>query len=442
MKNKTSLSAMLNKMLYSKKVTIPLSLVLAFIIWISVIIKQNPIRDQVFTGVPITIPIENTVLSEMGIGIVSDISTQTFTVTISGPNYVVSSVKSEDFILSASVADVTAAGTYTLDVVGNTNSSKTGYTFASITPATIDVTFDYIDTKEYTLEPRISGVKAAQGLVAGTPVINDAQNSTITIKGPRTIMDTISVVAAEVTTTRTLDKTDSFDADIVLYNEEQKVIYRFGADGLIYNADGKTVETTPLTLNFTTVKVSQPILKRVSLKVVPVFTNLPAGISVESVKYTIDHPTVYAMGTPEVIEKLSQISLSAIDFRSVSTTSNSFEVSPVLPDGVKLADNIEFFKVDITTSGYAEKVFNISDFKLTGLGSGLTVKSTAKLRNVKICGPSAEIKKLTEADIYGVVDITDKVAGEYTVDVVIKSDKSDKFWQVGTYSTNVEIANK
>ena len=73
-------------------------------------------------------------------------------------------------MLSASVVDINSAGTYTLDVVGTSNSSKSGYTFTTISPNTIDVTFDYIDTKEFTLIPKLIGVSAAEGLVAETPL--------------------------------------------------------------------------------------------------------------------------------------------------------------------------------------------------------------------------------------------------------------------------------
>ncbi len=442
MKIKNPLDINFNKLLSQKKITIPLSVFISFVIWISVIINQNPVRDQVFTDIPATISVENTVLSDMGIGIVSDISSQKFTVKISGPNYVVSSVRPEDFLLSASVTDVTTAGTYTLDIVGNANSSKTGYTFSSIDPPTMDVTFDYIDTKEFPVTPKILEVKAADGLVADTPVVADTLNNTITIKGPRTIMDTVKSVSAVATANATLETTTSYNADIVLYNEKEEVIYRFAADNTIYNSKDEIVETTPLTLSFTTVKVSQPILKRATLKVLPVFTNLPDGITVDDIKYTLSTGTVTAMGTPEVIEKISELSLSAIDFRSVSTTSNSFEVSAVLPDGVKLIDNIEFFTVSIDTSNYIEKAFTVSDFKYNGLGSALTVKSSNKIRNVKLCGPRSVINSIVDTELYGLADLTDKAAGEYTVEVTVKSNKNDKFWQVGVYSTTVRLADK
>lgn len=439
MKLKLPFSINLRKLFSNKKFNVILSLLLSFIIWLVVMINQNPVRSQTFTDVTASISVENTVLNDLGLGIVSDVSSQKFSVTISGPNYIVSAVKPEDFLLTASVTDISSAGTYTLNIVGARNSSKSGYTFASITPSTIDVMFDYIDTKEFTVVPKIVGVKASDGLVADTPVIASNDNSTITIKGPRSIMDTITSVGAVATINQTLGVTTSYDADIVIYGENDKIIYRYGADQRIYDADNNPIESTPLTLGFTTAKVTQPIMKKATLKVKSVFSNLPEGITADSISRTVDHTSVSVIGTPDVIDKLSEISLSAIDIRNVSTTSNSFEVSAVLPDGVKLIDNIEFFTVTVDTSKYIEKTFNVNELKFTGLSSSVSVKSSAKIKNVKLCGPASVINAITAEELYASIDLSDKTAGEYTVDAVIKSKSHNQFWQVGTYSTTVKL---
>lgn len=439
MKLKMPFSVNLHKLFSNKKFNITLSLVLSFAVWLVVMINQNPVRDQTFNDVAASISVENTVLNDLGLGIVSDVSTQKFSVTISGPNYIVSAVKPDDFILTASVTDVNAAGTYTLNIVGAHNSSKSGYTFSSITPSTIDVTFDYIDTMEFTLVPKIIGVKAADGLVADTPVIASTDNSTITIKGPRSIMDTITSVGAVATVNDTLSATSGYDADIIVYGENDKIIYRYGADNRIYDANNNVLETSPLTLSFTNVKITQPILKKATLRVKTVFSNLPDGISADSIVRSVDHNTVSVIGTPDVIDKISEISLSAIDIRNVSTTSNSFKVSAVLPDGVKLIDNIDVFTVTIDTSGYAEKTFTVSELKFSGLNSSVSVKSSDRIRNVKICGPASVVNSMSASDVYAAIDLTDKSAGEYTVGAVIKSNTYNQFWQIGTYNTTVKL---
>ena len=132
MKAKLPFKFNIGRLFANKKFAIVFSLILSFAIWLSVMINQNPIREQVFTDVTANISIDNTAASDMGLGIVSDISSVKFTVTVSGPNYIVSSLSSDDFILSADVSEVNSVGVHTLSVYGNRNSSKTGYTFKSI----------------------------------------------------------------------------------------------------------------------------------------------------------------------------------------------------------------------------------------------------------------------------------------------------------------------
>ena len=251
----------LSYLIFNKRFTVVLSIVIAFAMWLGITMTQNPIRTQTFTDVSAAISIEGTAAAEMGLGIVSDVASQKFTVTVSGPNYVVSSLKSEDFILSASSVDINSAGTYSLDIVGNSNSSKTGYTFTSISPSSIDVTFDYIDAKEFTLVPKLIGVGASEGLVAEAPVVSDSQQNTITIRGPRTTMDKIASVGTLAEVNKTLSTSQTFDSDIVLYDSNEKIIYRFTSDGLVYDANDNLITNSFLTLSFTGVKVLQPISK-------------------------------------------------------------------------------------------------------------------------------------------------------------------------------------
>lgn len=439
MKKAVPIDVFLRKLLYNKRFTIPLSVILSFAIWLVAMINRNPVREQVFTDVTANISIENTAASEMGLGIVSDVSRQKFTVTVSGPNYIVSSLKAEDFLLSASVTDINSAGTFSLKIEGTRNSGKSGYKFVSINPSVIDVTFDYIDTKEFTVVPKLIGVGAADGLVAETPVVSSAEQSSVTIKGPRGIIEKIASVGALAEVNKTLSTTQSYDAGLVLYDGDGNIIYRYYQDGKIVDGSDNAVESNNLVLSFASVKVTQPISKKAVVNVAVSFSNLPSGITADMLNYSVDHSTVTVIGTPDIIDSMTSASLSAIDFRNVSSTSSSFEVSATLPDGVKLLDNIDYFTVTVDTSDFKEVVLNVNDIRIQGLEQSLTAKKESSIRNVKICGPSAVVSKLKSRDFYAVLNLLDKSAGEHTVEADIKSDTYNNVWQVGSYSTTVII---
>ena len=428
----------LSTLLYNKKFTVILSVVLAFSLWLGISMTENPIRQQTFTDIGASITLEGTAAADLGLGIVSDVGSQKFSVTVSGPNYIVSSLKAEDFSLSVSTVDINSAGTYNLDIIPTTNINKSGFTISSITPSSIDVTVDFIDTKEFTLIPKLVGVSASEGLVAETPVISDSQQSTVTVKGPRSTVDKIASVGTLAEVNQTLATSQTFNSDVVLYDNNDKILYRYTADGTVYDVNGNIVTNSYLTLSFTNVKVTQPISKKKTVNCKAVFTNLPEGMSSDDVKYTLSQNKVTVIGTPEIVDKLDSISLATIDFREVSTTSNSFEVSASLPDGVKILEKIDVFFVNIDTSGYAETTLEIKNIRCLGLDSSLKAK-TDKSVLVKICGPAKTIKDIKAGDLFVVIDLTDKAAGDYTVEAVVKSDIYDTVWQIGAYSTSVTL---
>ncbi|MBQ7725540.1 MAG: hypothetical protein IJT66_00165, partial [Clostridia bacterium] len=78
----------LRKWLDNKRFTVPLSIVLAFSLWLIIMINQNPDVERTFTNIPININLENTYASENGMEIIGDLSRQKFSVKIDGPSYV------------------------------------------------------------------------------------------------------------------------------------------------------------------------------------------------------------------------------------------------------------------------------------------------------------------------------------------------------------------
>lgn len=434
----------LNMLPYNKRFLISVSIILSVIIWFVAMIVRNPIREQTFADVSVKVSIDNTSAASLGLGIVSDVSSQKFTVTLSGPNYIVSSLKASDFLLSASVDEVNAPGSYSLSVSGSRNSNKKGYTFVSIEPSRINVSFDYIDTKVYDVVPKITGISAANGLVAENPIISNNEQSKITVKGPRSIVEKIDKVGSliEVSEDKELSASKVYDSDIVLYDKNGDIIYRYDSAGNVYDDTDKKIENNFLSLSFTSVKVMQPISKKKNLNVSVNFSNLPSGFDKNNLDISVDHTNATVIGTPDIVDKMAGIKLPTIDWREVSASSeNEFEVSANLPEGVRFFDNIEFFTVKLDLKNCAEKTVNISNIKFKGLSSDCVANSKS-LKNVKICGPEEVIKNLNVSELYAEIDLTDKLSGEHAAEVTVKSSKYDNIWQVGNYTLSVTISDK
>lgn len=410
------------KLLYNKKVIIPLSIFLSFLMWSVIVLNQNPIRERTFSNMSVNINLENTLVSENGMNIVDDISGQKFTVVVRGPSYIVSSLRGEDLNVFASAAEVSAPGEYNLNVSVLKDAVDTGYEVLSITPATVKVNFDYVDTKEFTVKALAEGASAETGLIAESGVVSGLEGNTLQIKGPRTIVNKIETVVAKAKVNKILKASETFDADIVLYDK-----------------DGKEIDKKGLTLNTAKVKVTVPISKKKTVPVKVAYTNLPDGFEIKNLSSQIDHPTVTIIGTPETIEKTNQITLSAIDISSISKTSNKFDVSAKLPEGVRIFDNIEHFTVTIDTKNFAEKTITVTEFKTKGLDSSLKAGNAASIKNVKLCGLKSVINKISASNVYAEIDLTDKTVGSHSVNVVIKFEGYNNVWGVGEYSTTITL---
>ena len=412
----------LRKLLYNKRFTIPLSILVGFTVWLVITINQKPVIERTFNDITVNVNLENTFAAENQMSIIGDISEQRFTVVVKGPSYIVSALTSSNFGLYASAASVDAPGNYNLEVAATASTANAEYQIISISPPTLGVNFDYIETKEYTINAMAQGVTASEGLIAETGVVSGTEKDTVTIKGPRTVLNKIENVVALANVNKTLKVSETFDADIVLYD-----------------ANGEIIDASNLTLSTQKVKVTVPISKKKTVPVEVEFSNLPIGFDKASLRTAIDHSTVTIIGTPDTIDKTTKVSLSPIDITTVTTASNSFDVSPKLPDGVRLLDSIDHFTVTINTNGYIEKTFTVSEITSIGVSSGLSASGTTSIVNVKICGPRAIVNKLDASKIYAQINLANLKAGQHTVDAYINFKENNNLWQIGSYKTTITI---
>ena len=408
------------KLLYNKKFTIPFSVFLSFVLWMIISVKQKPITDRTFSNINATISLENTFASENELSIIGDISDQKFTVLVMGQNHIVAGLNASDINLYASAATVDSPGEYNLTVSASPPGDE--YEIVSIYPKTIKVTFDYMETKEFTVTASAEGITALGGLITEPAVVSGMESNTITITGPRTVINSIETVNAKTQVNKTLSASETFDASIVLLDKDEKEI-----------------STENLQLSADKVKVTVPISKKKSVPVKVDFTNVPKGFNKESVKAEIDHSTVTVIGTPETVDKITQITLSPIDISTLSIASNTFEVSPKLPEGVRMFESFESFNVTLNLDGYTERTVTVSEIQYTGLSGGLKATASGSLKNVKICGPYSVVNKLNTSLIYAEIDLTNKKAGEHAVAAKISFKGNNNVWAVGDYETTVTV---
>ncbi len=418
----------LGRLFENKKIAMITSLVIAIALWFSITIVESPDSENTIAGISVAIPIENTVVSEMGMDIIGDSSVYTASVTVRGPAYVISDLGVDDILVAASISNVTNSGTYSLELRATKQAgADDNFDIISLSPKTINVEFDYIDTKQFEVSVQAVGHKAENGLMAELPFVSDSNNATLNVKGPRTDIEKISKVVAVAEVNKTLSATESFEGTLKILdaNGKEMDLKQF----TITSADG---------LSAPDIQITVPIYKEKIVPIVAQFINAPKAFQNKKISHQLEHTSVLISGPPETIDKITEVKLSEIDFYQISGNNQAFETTLILPEGVKNKDNIDTVTVKITgLEDYTVKSFNLTTIKAVDGASN--VKLSREIRNIKLIGPKGILNKLTAKDLYAEVQLEALESGEHTVPARIVCTAFDNVWQIGTYTASVNI---
>ena len=422
--------SLMRRLFNNNKFVILFSLIAALIFWMVITVNESGDAENTISGINVTIPTENSVISELGLDVISDLTNLKSAVTVKGPAYVISNLTQNDIAVTASLSNVNAAGTYELELKATKQASNLNNEFeiSSLNPSTVTVTFDFIDTKSFTVTPNAVGAAAIEGLVAENPVVNDTNNATLNFKGARTNIGKIEKIVAVAQVNKTLETTETFDAELEIY----------GANGEKLPMENYTV-TTADGLNPPDVKITVPISKIKSVPVKAQFLNTPAAFSSKAISHTVSESSIAVIGPPETVDAIDFVSLEPIDFDGIDANDKSFEAKLVLPDGVRSVDNIAALTVKIKgLDNYGTSVYSVSSITPSTVNTA-SVKLLRSIRNVKLFGPKSVLKNISSSDLYAKLDVTGKEAGQHTVTARIYCKKSGEVWQIGSYTASVEI---
>ncbi len=422
MKRNNQLSRVIHKLFQNNRFVAIFSLAVAVTIWLVISISENPQRTITVTNVPLTIDTQGTLVEEIGIEVVSKDLPETVSVVVSGPSYIVSSLKGSDLSVSASLAPVTKAGTYTLELNASRVSSKTGYEILSVTPSTVSAIFDFVDTKTFEIKPSAIGVSASAGLILEKPTFTDASKSTVTISGSREVMSKIASVEAVANAEKVLSNTTVFDAELKFYDD-----------------NGKPVDVSILNIPFNSVEITVPIYKE---KTVPVIYSANSSQALKSIPYTFSSKTVVVRGEPQVIDtmtniELADINLSDIPKDQIGKYSYVFTPSFKLPSSVKVVDG-EDFTVKFNLSQYKIKTIEKA-VESKNLSTGFSAKFDKSKYTVTVCGPKTVINNMNAENITLWVDCASKGVGVYTEYLKTDFSKYPTVWALGKIEATLTI---
>lgn len=390
-------------------------------LWVYVISQESEEYKQTFRGVKLELVGEDILLNSRNL-VVTDPSTSTVTVEVTGPRRIVGSWSADDLIAQVDVSKLTLSAftslQYTVKFPDGTDTS--GVKTSSKTPETVNFMVSAQTKKVIPVAGSFEG-RVADGFTAEAP---EFEPSTITVYGPETYLKNISRAWVEFGS-QEVNTTYSIDIGYTLQDE-----------------NGEECSTTGLSFSDDTVRATLRILeiKKIPLKVILI---PGAGASSETnTTYSVEPDSITLAGDSSILSGLNQITLATIDLSEVDRNFTANYLI-VYDDGLRNLSGITEAKVDVEIVGLETRTFTIPRENISC--SNVTKGYSADVQNenlvVKLRGTKEDLDQIAPENIRAVADLNDynTSVGEFMIPADITVDGSLNVGAFGEYTVSVRI---
>ncbi len=291
------------------------SVLIAIGLWFYVVQVQSPDMERTVKGVPVVFT-QKDLLETKGLSLLND-KEHTIDIKIRGKRKYVMDASAENITVLADVSSISDIGSHTLYT--NIVLPYANLEIINQNPSALSITVDKLASIKKDIEVRTVGTPKdgfAVGTVTATP-------ETVTLKGPKTILDGVSSVVAELDI-----KEKSSDIETILPIK-------------IYGSNEKEIKTAYISTDITETEVRCEILKTKSVDIQPIIEG--AGL-LEHSEYRLDAASlkqVKVAGSEEQIDALMQIRTKRISPSSIKEN-GEVTVELDLPLGIRSLEGDSF----------------------------------------------------------------------------------------------------
>lgn len=413
----------LNRLLENSRFMKLLSVILGFIVWITVVTTVDTDITRIIEDVPVQINLAGTTAESNGLDVV-DTQPRYVDISIEGTNYEIGKLTTENFKATLSLADVTESKVYTdLPVKVERVNTSYDFTIKKVTPDSMTVEFDRMVDKTFTLEASAPNVQPAEGYIIDgfttTP-------TNITLTGPESSISKVARCVLENNDKMQLTDTALIDGTLRFLDTEGKEIKD---DYLRYDTEELY-------------QISIPLYQKKQLPLTFDYINVPDYINIDNLKYTMSPASTISIAFPVGASSgVDKINLGEIDFRKIDLNKSfSFDVS--LLAGYINLDNIQQVTVSFDTSYYSKINLNTNNIVIKNVPAQYQVEVLSdQVSDIRFIGNQAVLSQLTAADVVATVDLTGSTlaVGEHRVPVSITLSGKQQAWAVGEKSVLISV---
>ena len=369
-----------------KAFSILLSVVVAFGLWLYVVMVVNPEWEQTYADIPVVFQNEN-VLTDRGFMIVSD-SKPTVTLRLSGKRADLLALNSANISVVCNLASIESSGEFSLNY--SVYYANNAISVVGKAPDSINLKVEKKVTKPVDVRVEVTGntpqgyIDYRDDLTMDYPIIE--------VSGPKTIVDQIHEAYIKV------------DIEGKTQSVGQQFSYEF------LDAQGNPVAITDhVQVNTKGVEIDLQILKLKDLpiKVTPIYGG---GVSETTGKLIQSLQQIKIAGEESVLADLEFLEVGKVDLsKLLENQTLEFEIK--LPEGVKNVTGVDKVTVQVEFKGLATKTLQITNFRPINVPEGLEALISNEVLIVTFRGPAAMIEKLTDNKVVVEVDVANKKIG-------------------------------
>ena len=350
-----------------------LSVVIAVGIWLYIVNVADPRRSEEYTNVPIAFIYEGTV--PYNNSLMPLVTSRAFFVNlrVSGPRTSMMNYSKDKISASLNFNSVAAAGIYEVPISISLGDDSLTYeilgsdtiTLEFVKKSSITLNVDFQSTGNYK-----TGYSAVEQSVSP---------STITVEGPKNVVDTISYAEVLIDVTNA-DQNISESSDI-----------------LLLTADRAYVDRTYLSLSSSQATVSVALQYKKSVKIATTLVN-PYGGN-ESAYATVTYspsPYLQLQGDEEMLAFIDTYNIGSINLADITDSRKTFEFTVQNQTGIENVSDTKTVAVTVDLGNAAIKTYRLS---------------STNLKNVEFLNvPEGKTARIT--DLYKVITLR---AQEYTL---------------------------
>ena len=371
------------------------SIVIALIVWLSIINVSDPQVTRTISDIPIEKRNEDLVNVENKTYVSA--SPNTVTIRISGKRSVIQNIMANDFTAYVDFSEMSSVNAVPVHVVLKNDMLKDNVEIAkqSMTMYTGKI----VETQENRISilVKISGVPDHYYARC-----NKQSSDSLNVSGSDDDIKAISYLAANI--------------DL---KESTKSVTDMEVPLTAVDRNGRTVDLTDIRLPQSTVLVSVEVLPVRDVKIVLDTSNVKAAtgwaIDYDNIEYTTFMPLA---GDPEILDKIEQIVIPYTVYDQIGSLETSVSVLKYLPDGVYVASESDQISIKIPIERKQEKSFAVrtATVSVRNLNEQLKYSFVDETVEFNVYDLSRKLTEITEVDLGLYIDLSEvNKEGEYSV---------------------------